>query len=449
MFRRFLYRIYRRASAFRPWRQRFTPGGILLLITLFASAAIGLDTRRTLVYEVFAFLVALFLTSLAWSGFFRLRVTARRILPKFGTAGEPFEYRIFIKNESSKPQKGLLVFENLEHARPTLEEFLYTPEPGEEQRNAYDRTLLVYRWQWLVSMKRGAKMKEHSLPTLPPNDEEEARIEMTPLRRGYVELAGLTIARPDPFNLFKFFVHVSLQQSVLILPKRYELPPILLPGARKFKAGGVTLAASVGESEEFVSLRDYRPGDPLRRIHWKSWAKTGKPVVKEYQEEYFVRHALILDTFQKTAYNDIFEEAVSIAASFACTVQTQESLLDLMFVGTEAYCFTAGRGLAHRDQMLEILASVKTCTDKPFSALSPIVIERASMLSGCICILLAWDEERKDFIDSLRKLGIPLLVLLVTDGKALQSLDPGSMSDDIGNFHNLETGRIQEGLMEL
>ena len=38
-------------------------------------------------------------------------------------------------------------------------------------------------------------------------------------------------------------------------------------------------------------------GDPLRKIHWRSWARRGKPVVKEYQEEYFSRIALVLDTF--------------------------------------------------------------------------------------------------------------------------------------------------------
>ena len=159
------------------------------------------------------------------------------------------------------------------------------------------------------------------------------------------------------------------------------------------------------------------PATHLRRIHWKSWAKIGKPVVKEYQDEYFVRHALVLDTFQPTAYSAILEEAVSLAASFAYTVRTQDSLLDLMFVGTEAYCFTAGRGLAHTDQMLEILASVNACTDKSFNVLPPMVIERAALLSGCICILLSWDEERKTFIRYLQELGVPLLVFVVTDGE--------------------------------
>jgi len=86
---------------------------------------------------------------------------------------------------------------------------------------------------------------------------------------------------------------------------------------------GVALASNVGQSEEFVSLRDYRRGDPLRHIHWRSWAKAGKPVVKEFEDEFFVRHALVLDTFIDDPHSELFEEAVSVAASFASTVLTQ------------------------------------------------------------------------------------------------------------------------------
>ena len=65
------------------------------------------------------------------------------------------------------------------------------------------------------------------------------------------------------------------KQSVLILPKRYELPPIQLGGASQYQPGGISLASSVGESEEFLSVREYRRGDPLRHIHWKSTSRTG------------------------------------------------------------------------------------------------------------------------------------------------------------------------------
>jgi hypothetical protein len=205
----------------------------------------------------------------------------------------------------------------------------------------------------------------------------------------------------------------------------------------------------VGDSEEFMSMRDYRPGDPLRKIHWKSWAKTDRPIVKEYQDEFFIRHALILDTFQEIEYGEAFEEAVSVAASFACSIQTQESLLDLIFVGTEAYCFTSGRGISHTDRMLEILAAVRPCTDKPFSKLPPLVFERATLLSGCICILLSWDEERKIFIRKLETMGVPVIVLVVTEHPISQSIGSDSDGWQPRRFINLRPGRIEAGLAQL
>ena len=448
-FRRFLYRTYRTGyGRARPWR-RFTKAGLILLIVMLTSAVIGLDTRRTLIYQVFSFLFILICISLVWSLFFRLRLTATRLLPQFGTVGEQLEYQVIIRNNAPKSQKGLLLLDNAKTPPPTLEEFLYTPEPGEEKRNAYDRAILLYRWNWLIFRKKGVDLQEQRLPMLPPKGTAEVKVTMTPWRRGYIQLSELTIIRPDPLNLCKSFFEISNQESLLILPKRYEMPTIQLPGSRKFKLGGITLASSVGESEEFISLRDYRPGDPLRRIHWRSWAKTGKPIVKEYHDEYFVRHALVLDTFQKAMYSDIFEEAVSVAASFACTITTQDSLLDLLFVGTEAYSFTIGRGLGQTEQMLKILASVTPCQNKPFSELSPLVIGRASMLSGCICILLAWDEERQHFIKALRTLGVPILLFVLTDGNTPQTLDPGPMQDQPGYFHVLKVGNIQEELVQL
>jgi uncharacterized protein (DUF58 family) len=211
----------------------------------------------------------------------------------------------------------------------------------------------------------------------------------------------------------------------------------------------VALAYSVGDSQEFISLRDYRPGDPLRRIHWKSWAKTGRPVVKEYQDEFYVRHGLILDTFQNTEKSERFEEAVSVASSFACAVQSQESLLDLMFVGAEAYCFTAGRGVAHTDRMLEILASVQPCKNKPFTTLPPVVLERSSLLSGCICVLLSWDDERQQFIGKLLELEIPTLVLVIAAGDDPPVLEPGPMKGNPEHLLRLEVGKIEEGLARL
>jgi uncharacterized protein (DUF58 family) len=235
----------------------------------------------------------------------------------------------------------------------------------------------------------------------------------------------------------------------MVLPRRYPLPPIELPGTMRYQAGGIALASNVGQSDEFVSLRDYRNGDPIRHIHWRSWAKAGKPVVREFEDEFFVRHALVLDTFTDHPNSEVFEEAVSVAASFACSIRTQESLLDLLFVGPESYCFTAGRGLGSSEQMLEILAAVQPCRDKFFANLEHMVCEHVRSVSGCICVLIEWNEERRRFVRKLKLLGVPLLVVVVVPAGDKTELDPGPMRDEPQRFHTVESGNLEAGLAKL
>src|SRR6185437_7160135 len=93
---------------------------------------------------------------------------------------------------------------------------------------------------------RLATVKEAAIPPLPARGETEAHVELLPLRRGVLRFTGATFARTDPLGLFRSFIHVANVQTVLILPKRYPLPPIALPGAMKYQEGGVALAANVG-----------------------------------------------------------------------------------------------------------------------------------------------------------------------------------------------------------
>ena len=438
------YWFYRAGSASWYWsRRRFTLAGLCVTGGFIVAGAVGTDIENTVTYQSFALLLAFLLLGLASSFFFRAKFSAKRFLPRIGTAGQPLQYRVQIKNLTGKNQTGLTLLEGLADPRPPFQEWLAF-------HMAENRRIRPFR----VSQHRRknpfrlANLKEAEVPPLAANGEAEARVEVLPLRRGVLRFTGVTLARPDPLGLFRSFIKVSAPQTVLVLPKRYPIPPIALPGALRYQEGGVALAANVGRSDEFVALREYRHGDPLRHIHWRSWAKVGKPIVKEFEDEFFVRHALVLDTFDDEPNSEVLEEAVSVAASFACKVLTQESLLDLLFVGNQSYCFTAGRGLAHADQMLEILASVQNCADKKFETLEHLVLNHIAAVSGCICVLQRWDDARKNFVKKLRSLDIPLLVLVVLRPGG-RKLDAGPLRDEPENFHILEIGHIEEELAKL
>jgi uncharacterized protein (DUF58 family) len=447
----FFYKSYRLFYSSSRWRKRrFTHAGSLILITVFISAGLGLDTNQNLIYQIFAFLFPLLCMAMIWSYFFRVQYRIDRKLPNIATVGEQFEYEVLFHNQTSKEQKGLSFYENLEDPRPSFQTFDQAREPGEENRNIWDRKVLFHRWLWLISMNTKARIKEISIPSLSPNAQEVAQVQIIPRQRGYFRFTGITITRPDPLGLFKSFHTIDKKQKVLVLPKRYRIPDIQLVGKRKYHAGGISMASSIGNSDEFISLRQYRPGDPMKQIHWKSWAKTNELIIREYQDEFFVRHALILDTFQKKLYSKVFEEAVSIAASLICKIQTRESLLDLMFVGADAYSFSSGRGMVQTGKMLEILSCVQICRNKTFQSLQPLVQKSASLLSGCICILLSWDQERKNFIKTLLSMGLPLTVIIVSeeDPMIIQQ-DPGPMKNNPHHFHVVQVGNIEKGLSAL
>lgn len=435
-----LYWIYRLGSSTRyRARRRLTRAGWMVVIGLVATTMMGSDTENTVVYQALPILLFMLLSAAAFSFFFRARFLAARLLPRFGTVGQPFYYRVTVRNLSSKTQSDLTLLEDMADPRPSYREWTNSFLADNRKIRPFSASARRNRTHRL------ATVKESPVPTMTPRGDVEVRMQLEPLRRGVLRFGGVTVARPDPFGLFRGFIKVPLAQTALILPRRYPVPPIALPGNMKYQEGGVAMASSIGRSDEFVSLREYRRGDPYRHIHWRSWAKTGKPIVKEFEDEFFVRHALVLDTFTDDPHNEAFEEAVSVAASFACRLITQESLLDLLFVGPEAYCFTAGRGLAHADQMLEILASVRVCPDEPFAKLEHLVVQHAGAVSGCICVLLAWDERRRALVQKLGALGVPTMVLLVVEQGRKPDLGP----QPFGEIHVLEAGKIEEGLGKL
>jgi len=442
---RILYSFYRTGSGLRYWiSRRFTGAGLMVLAALLTASLMGPDTENNVSYQSFTFLLSLLLMGMCLAAFHRARFSAQRLAPRYGTVGSPLHYRVRVKNLSDRLQTGLILLEDLEDPRPPFAAW-------HAAKVAEDRRVRSFRISGRRYGKtfRMATVGNTPMADAPPRAEMDVPVELTPLRRGLLRFNGVTLARADPLGLFRAFTRIKAPHTVMVLPRRYPLPPIELPGTMRYQAGGIALASNVGQSDEFVSLRDYRNGDPIRHIHWRSWAKAGKPVVKEFEDEFFVRHALVLDTFTDHPNSEVFEEAVSVAASFACSIRTQESLLDLLFVGPESYCFTAGRGLGSSEQMLEILAAVQPCRHKLFANLENVVAEHVRSVSGCICVLIEWNDERQRFVRKLKNLGVPVLVVVVVPAGEGTSLDPGPMRDEPGRFHTVEAGNLQAGLAKL
>jgi len=428
--RRIWYRFFRFLSGVSYWaNRRLTAAGALVVSGAVMTGALGVDTRQSAAYQVFGFLAAVLVAAALCLPLLRARVRVERELPRVATAGEPFTYRVRVSNPGATAVDGLSLFEDLADTRPAFETF-----------RAAMRIPNYRAWKRLINTARVAQIREQALPAIEPGATAEIEVEARALKRGITHSRGVTVARADPMGLLRALTPVPRPANLVVLPRRYALPPFTLPGVRRYQQGGVALATSVGDSSEFVGLREYRPGDSLQRIHWKSYARAGQPIVKEYQDEYFERHALVLDTFARRGWERRFEAAVSIAASFVYTIETRECLLDLMFIGAEPYVYTAGRGQLQSGSLLEILAAVQPCGDKPFAALGEAALARRHALSGCICVLLGWDEPRRELVQKLRSHGVALRVIVVTE-------EP--VAERPAWLLVVEPDKVQEGLARL
>jgi uncharacterized protein (DUF58 family) len=100
-----------------------------------------------------------------------------------------------------------------------------------------------------------------------------------PLRRGPVGARGWVLESGDPLGLFRFRGPGVDSELALVLPRFAALADRSWP-----KEIEASLAAPrAGSGTEMFGVREYRPGDPLRRIHWRSSARHGELIVREFE----------------------------------------------------------------------------------------------------------------------------------------------------------------------
>jgi uncharacterized protein (DUF58 family) len=414
----------------------FAVGAVLVL-----AGCLGVGHARTSIYQFFSLGVAVMGVSLPLAMLRQGKLRAERQVPRHAAMGSPLRYAVRVTNIRQRGIARAWLAETVPDPRPDRDEFVMMREPGEEERNAFDRAFGWFRWQWLVTRKRifegGDSPAELRLAA---GESKRVMMEITPLRRGVIRLDDLRVCLPDPFGLFQSFVRVEAPPAtVTVLPRRYRLPLVELPGAAAYQLTGESNTNAIGNSGEFTGLREYRPGDPLRQIHWKSWARVGRPIVKELEDTFYPRHGLVLDTLSTNRHDEGFEECVSVAASFAASLDTGDTLLDLMFVKDEAHMVTAGRGVERAEKLLEVLAGVTPTRGGTLDALAQLVLRHAADLTSCVVILNGWDDVRRDFLAKLRGGGVVFTVLAVGNGTRPDGL-PGIW---------LDAAQVERGLGQL
>ena len=415
-FHRVLYRCYSRGSLVSLFfGRRVTPVGWGVLSLLLLTAILGVDFSRSALYQIFSLAFAALSVSLVWVWCRSGRLVAVRDLPHYAVAGEALSYWVTVTNRGRHTLKGFFLVERPPDARPSLLNFACISEPGEDRRNVFDRIFVYYRWRWLFDRQLLFEEGEGSGPQMVgPGDSLRIRMELLLRRRGVVPLRDLQLRLPDPLGLFQRYRRIlGRDESILVFPQCYRLPPIEYGGQSCFDHAGDALTTTAGNSGEFLGLRDYRSGDPIRRIHWKGWARTGRPIVREFEDVSLPHYALILDNFVEHGDEDLLEDSVSVAASFAQAIRGGHNTLDLVTMRDKGCLVSGGQGIVGPEKIMTALAKIEGQTEECFEMLERIMRRHSRKLTAGILVFTGWTPSRRDFLQRLARTGLKMTALIL------------------------------------
>ncbi|MCM3695156.1 DUF58 domain-containing protein [Microbacterium oleivorans] len=185
------------------------------------------------------------------------------------------------------------------------------------------------------------------VPRLAPGAEHEELFAIPTTARGVLAVGPVSVLRGDPLGLFERTHDRRQAVDLFVHPRTLPLEGLSLGQMRDLE--GLPDQHLARDDVSFHALRDYQPGDDLRHVHWKSTARTGTLMVREYEQTRRSHFVVALST-HPGEYRDPeeFETAISVAGSIGLRALRDSRTLD---VRTSAGKIRAETGRRYLDSL--------------------------------------------------------------------------------------------------
>ena len=358
---------------FAPQRRTLT----VLLAVLVAMVVVATGTGFWLLYRI-AYLIAMgipFAIALAWLNTRALDVTIERRTLR-GQVGQEAEELIEVANRSFLPK----LWVELEDPSDL---------PGHSSRRA------------VVIPGRGLR----------------SWVVQTQLqRRGLYDWGPLRVRGGDPFGIYYTERSYGVRQQILVYPRvvdlpRFQTPPASLPGEGRFRRRTHYITPNAS------GIRDWVPGDPLSRIHWRSTAHTGELMVKTFELDPTSDIWVIADlegSIQAGEGDESTEEyIVTVAASVAQRYIASNRSVGLIAFGEEYVVVEAERGQQQLMRILESLAVAKASGEAPLGNLLLEEQRRFGRHTTLVLVTASTDSSWLAPVQALVQRGVRAAVVLI------------------------------------
>jgi len=259
--------------------------------------------------------------------------------------------------------------------------------------------------------------------------------------RGGFSLGPTTISSGDPFGIFRVSRKFPAVSSLVVFPMLFPVrdflsPPGLLPGGKAIRRKSIDITPHA------AGVREYVPGDPMKRIHWPTSIRRDQLMVKEFEQDPQAEVWLFLDThknvhiskpgeqYDAPPIDDLLllrrrkvklppstlEYSISIAASLAHYFIDQRRSVGLLTASEHAYkVIPAERSERQEGKILEALAFIQGESTITLPSLVTAQVGQLPQGSSAILITpMVWSELLLA-VDSLQRRNLrPVVVLLMS-----------------------------------
>jgi uncharacterized protein (DUF58 family) len=194
------------------------------------------------------------------------------------------------------------------------------------------------------------------------------------VERGRYRLGPLRASTRFPFGLFSRTITLGESETLIVLPRLGRLTQGWAARRREALIGTDRRRQQPGAEGDFYGVREWRSGDGRRLIHWRSSARAGKLVVRQFERPRSRDVAVVLDLWQPEPYGPEQVENVELAVSFAATVLADlcrkgGSNISLGITNGQTECVCGPASSATLQRLMEQLALIEARADTSLAAL--------------------------------------------------------------------------------
>ena len=197
------------------------------------------------------------------------------------------------------------------------------------------------------------------------------------VKPGEFNFSAMTVTVFDHFHLRRKVANLSHSKDLIVLPKVDKLRKIPLPLNRPLQRLGVNPSRLQGAGTQFFEVREYQPGDSLRRINWHACARNPELFfTNTYEQERVADIGLILDErearYPRHPQSRYLSYAVDATATLADSLLSGGNRVGLLIYGTIVKWTLPGYGKYQREKIFHSLSNAREGTHQVFQKMENI-----------------------------------------------------------------------------